>query len=35
MGSDIEMLIVGDCLLRKELQKPGLMHDYKSSFELD
>lgn len=35
MGSDIEMLIVGDCLLRKELQNPGLMHDYKSSFELD
>jgi len=35
MGSDIEMLIVGDCLLRKELQDPGLMHDYKSAFELD
>lgn len=35
MGSDIEMLIVGDCLLRKELQDPGLALDYKSAFELD
>ncbi len=35
MGSDIEMLAVGNCLLRKEDQDPALALDYKNAFELD
>ena len=35
MGSDIEMLVVGTCVLRKERQDPGLALDYTSRFELD
>lgn len=35
MGSEIEVLAVGDCLLRKEMQDPSLKRDYKSAFELD
>jgi carbamoyltransferase len=35
MGTDIEMLVVENCLLRKEAQDPGLAQDYKSRFELD
>jgi carbamoyltransferase len=35
MGTDIEVLAVGDCLLRKERQHAGLKRDYKDAFELD
>jgi carbamoyltransferase len=35
MGSEIEMLVVGNCLLRKEAQNPSLKLDYKEAFELD
>lgn len=35
MGTDIEVLAVGDCLLRKERQNPALRRDYKDAFELD
>jgi carbamoyltransferase len=35
MGTDIEMLAVGNCLLRKEDQDPSLARDYKDAFELD
>ena len=35
MGTDIEVLVVGNCLLRKEDQDPTLSQDYKSAFELD
>lgn len=35
MGSEIELLVVGDCLLRKEAQDPALKLDYKDAFELD
>ncbi len=35
MGSDIEVLVVGDCLLKKEDQDPALKLDYKDAFELD
>ena len=35
MGSDIEVLVVGNCLLRKEEQDPSLKLDYKNAFELD
>jgi carbamoyltransferase len=35
MGSEIEVLVVGNCLLRKEDQDPALKLDYKHAFELD
>jgi carbamoyltransferase len=35
MGSDIELLVVGDCFLKKEDQDPALKLDYKDAFELD
>ena len=35
MGSEIEVLVVGNCLLRKEDQDPSLKLDYKNAFELD
>ena len=35
MGSDIEVLVVGNCFLRKEQQDASLRRDYKDTFELD
>jgi carbamoyltransferase len=35
MGSEIELLVVGNCLLCKEDQDPALKLDYKDAFELD
>lgn len=35
MGSEIELLVVGNCILRKEVQDPALKLDYKEAFELD
>ena len=35
MGTEIEMLVVGNCILRKEEQDPALRDDYKDAFELD
>jgi carbamoyltransferase len=35
MGSDIEVLAIGNCLLRKEDQNPALKQDYTEVFELD
>jgi carbamoyltransferase len=35
MGTDIEVLAVGNCVLSKEDQDPELRKDYKSAFELD
>lgn len=35
MGTEMEMLAVGNCLLVKEEQDPALRLDYKDSFELD
>ena len=35
MGSDIEVLVVGNCFLNKEDQHPALKIDYKDDFELD
>lgn len=35
MGTDIERLVVGNCLLDKEAQDPALKRDYKGAFELD
>jgi len=35
MGSEIEVLAVGNCYLRKSAQDPALKLDYKNAFELD
>jgi carbamoyltransferase len=35
MGSEIEVLAVGNCYLRKSAQDPALKLDYKNTFELD
>jgi carbamoyltransferase len=35
MGTSIDMLVVGNCVLRKEDQDPTLKLDYKDAFELD
>ncbi len=35
MGTEIEVLAVGNCFLRKEEQDPALKQDYKDAFELD
>lgn len=35
MGSDIEVLAIGNCFLRKEDQDPALKLDYKDGFDLD
>ena len=35
MGSEIEVLVAGNCYLAKERQDAGLGEDYKSKFELD
>ena len=35
MGTEIEVLAVGNCFLRKEVQDPALRQRYESTFELD
>ncbi len=35
MGTEIEVLVVGNCFLKKEDQNPALKLDYKNAFELD
>ena len=35
MGTGIEVLCVGNCLLKKEDQDPSLKRDYKDAFDLD
>ena len=35
MGNDIELLVVGNCMLRKGEQNPALKLDYKDEFEPD
>jgi carbamoyltransferase len=35
MGSNIEVLVVGNCFLSKGDQDTNLIADYKSTFELD
>jgi carbamoyltransferase len=35
MGTEIELLAAGNCLLRKEDQDPALKRNYKEGFELD
>jgi len=35
MGTEIEVLAIGNCLLRKGMQDPSLKRDYKAEFGLD
>ena len=35
MGTDIELLVVGNCVMRKEDQDSRLIKDYKNAYELD
>ena len=35
MGTEIELLLVGNCVLEKENQSKDLILDYKEAFELD
>ena len=35
MGTDIDFLVVGNCILRKEQQNQALLKDYKNAYELD
>jgi carbamoyltransferase len=35
MGTEIEVLVVGNCFLRKEDQSPRLKSDYRARFDLD
>ncbi|MFZ1413398.1 MAG: carbamoyltransferase [Defluviicoccus sp.] len=35
MGTGIELLVAGNCILNKEDQDPALKRDYKDAFELD
>jgi carbamoyltransferase len=35
MGTDVEVLVAGNCVLAKERQDPGQKRDYRSAFELD
>jgi carbamoyltransferase len=35
MGTDIELLLVGNCVMEKEQQNAALTRDYKNAYELD
>lgn len=35
MGTEIDQLVVGNCMLSKEDQDPGLARDYRNSFAMD
>jgi carbamoyltransferase len=35
MGTELDMLAVGNCILRKREQNPSLKQDYRTLFELD
>jgi carbamoyltransferase len=35
MGNELDLLVIGNCVLRKSDQDPALKHDYSSAFELD
>jgi len=35
MGSELDVLAVGNCYLRKEDQDPALKQNYGTAFELD
>ena len=35
MGNELDLLVVGNCVLKKTEQDPALKQDYSSAFELD
>jgi carbamoyltransferase len=35
MGTELDMLAIGNCILWKDDQDPALKRDYKDAFELD
>ncbi len=35
MGTELDILVIGNCYLEKKEQNPSLKKDYKSKFELD
>ena len=35
MGTEIDILVIANCLLRKEKQNTSLKIDYKNKYELD
>jgi carbamoyltransferase len=35
MGTEIEMLVIGNCVLQKDLQNPALLLDYRDAFDPD
>lgn len=35
MGTEIELLVVGNCVMHKDAQDPALARDYKHAYELD
>jgi len=35
MGTELDLLVVGNCVLRKEQQDKTLIEDYKEKYELD
>ena len=35
MGNELDLLVIGNCVLRKSDQNPALKQDYSSAFELD
>ena len=35
MGTDVDLLVAGNCLLKKEEQDLALQRDYKFAFQLD
>ena len=35
MGTELDLLVVGNCILRKEQQDKSLIEDYKEKYELD
>ena len=35
MGTELDILVIGNCVLRKERQDKALVEDYKEKYELD
>ena len=35
MGTEMDVLVIGNCILHKKDQDPGLVRDYKNDYELD
>jgi carbamoyltransferase len=35
MGTELDLLVIGNCVLKKEKQNKTLIEDYKDKYELD